>query len=160
LVAGCAAAIVGAGCGGEDVAVSAGGASDASERADAPRAGANRRGKKVQAIDSRFGRVLADGRGEAFYSFGRDPRGRSRCYGECARVWPPVLTTGRPRAGSGSEAGLLGTSRRRDGKLQVTYDGRPLYYYVGDSPGRILCQDVSEFGGVWLVVAPDGVPVS
>jgi predicted lipoprotein with Yx(FWY)xxD motif len=52
---------------------------------------------------------------------------------------------------------LLGTSRRRDGRLQVTYNGRPLYFYVGDKkPGQVLCQNVDEFGGTWLVVRPSG----
>ena len=54
----------------------------------------------------------------------------------------------------------LGTIRRADGRIQVTYAGRPLYYYVGDRrPGQILCQDVEEFGGLWLVVRPSGAPV-
>ena len=52
---------------------------------------------------------------------------------------------------------LIGTTRRADGKLQVTYRGRPLYYYVGDrKPREVRCQNVSEFGGVWLVVRPNG----
>jgi predicted lipoprotein with Yx(FWY)xxD motif len=68
--------------------------------------------------------------------------------------------TGKPRAGAGVNARLLGTTRRRDGSLQVTYAGRPLYYYVGDrEPGQILCQNVFEFGGLWLVVRPSGAPV-
>ena len=70
-----------------------------------------------------------------------------------------MLTRGRPVAGKGIRERLLGTTRRRNGKRQVTYDGRPLYYYVDDAPGRVLCHDVSEFGGLWLVVRPDGTPV-
>ncbi|MFL5926521.1 MAG: hypothetical protein ACJ77E_06250 [Gaiellaceae bacterium] len=55
---------------------------------------------------------------------------------------------------------MLGSVRRADGTTQVTYAGRPLYYYVGDrKAGQILCQDVSEFGGRWLVIRPNGVPV-
>lgn len=117
-------------------------------------------GKKVKAVSSDYGKVIADGRGEALYLFGRDRGGRSRCYGACARAWPPVVTKGRPRAGKGVKARLLGTTRRGNGKLQVTYAGHPLYYYVSDSPGRILCQNVDEFGGVWLVVKPSGKPVT
>jgi Secreted repeat of unknown function len=71
-----------------------------------------------------------------------------------------VLTRGRPVAGKGIRGRLLGTTRRRNGKRQVTYDGQPLYYYVDDAPGRVLCHNVSEFGGLWLVVQPDGTPVS
>jgi predicted lipoprotein with Yx(FWY)xxD motif len=116
------------------------------------------RGTKLKAIDSEFGRVIANGRGEAFYSFGRERNGKSECYGACARAWPPVLAQGAPRAGTGIDASLLGTTRRHNGKLQVTYAGQPLYYYVGDSPGSILCHDVDEFGGTWLVVQPNGDP--
>jgi predicted lipoprotein with Yx(FWY)xxD motif len=71
-----------------------------------------------------------------------------------------VLAKGEPRAGRGARGSLLGTTRRRDGKLQVTYRGRPLYYYVDDGPGRVLCHNVEEFGGLWLVVRADGNPVS
>ena len=53
-------------------------------------------------------------------------------------------------------AGLLGTTRRRSGRRQLTYAGRPMYHYVADAPGRILCHDVAEFGGTWLVLRPDG----
>jgi predicted lipoprotein with Yx(FWY)xxD motif len=116
-------------------------------------------GAKVRIVDSRFGRVVADGKGEALYLFTKERNRRSRCYGACADAWPPALTKGDPVAGSGTRAGLLGTTRRSDGKLQITYAGHPLYYYVGDSPGNILCQDVFEFGGTWLVVKPSGTAV-
>ena len=69
------------------------------------------------------------------------------------------MTKGRPRAGRGATQSKLGTTRRRDGSRQVTYAGQPLYYYVQDSPGNILCQNVDEFGGLWLVVKPSGEPV-
>lgn len=109
---------------------------------------------------SRFGRVLYDGRGFVLYAFTRDPRGRSACYGACAAAWPPYLVASKPRAAAGVNARLLGTTKRRDGKVQVTYAGRPLYYYVGDTqPRQILCQNVDEFGGLWLVVNPNGKPV-
>jgi predicted lipoprotein with Yx(FWY)xxD motif len=105
---------------------------------------------------SRYGSVLFDGRGFVLYAFTKDAKGRSACSGACAAAWPPYLTS-RPEAGAGAKASLLGTTRRADGKLQVTYAGRPLYYYVGDrSPGQILCQNVAEFGGLWLVVRGDG----
>ena len=115
----------------------------------------------VQAKSSRFGKVLFDGRGFVLYSFTRDPRGgRSRCYGGCATGWPPYILKGKLSAGPGLQRSLLGTTKRRDGKLQVTFDGRPLYYYVGDrNAGDILCQNVNEFGGLWLIVRPGGKPV-
>ncbi|MEZ5078557.1 MAG: hypothetical protein R2725_14065 [Solirubrobacterales bacterium] len=118
-----------------------------------------RKGAKLTAVNSPYGRVIADRRGEALYLFGREKGRTSRCYGACARAWPPVLTKGRPRAGKGIERKLLGTTKRRNGKRQVTYAGHPLYYYVHDSPGRILCHNVNEFGGLWLVVKPSGKPV-
>jgi predicted lipoprotein with Yx(FWY)xxD motif len=106
---------------------------------------------------SRFGRVLFDGRGFVLYAFTADRRNRATCYGACAVAWPPLLVERPPIAGSGTSRRLTGVTRRRDGRLQATYAGKPLYYYVGDRrPGQILCQNVSEFGGDWLVLSPGG----
>src|SRR5881275_2422288 len=106
---------------------------------------------------SAFGRVLFDGRGYVLYAFTRDGKGRSTCYGACARAWPVYYAKGALRAGTGVKRSLLGTTRRRDGRRQITYAGRPLYYYVGDTKaGQILCQNAVEFGGTWLVVRPSG----
>jgi predicted lipoprotein with Yx(FWY)xxD motif len=114
-------------------------------------------GPTLMAKASRFGRVLFDGRGYVLYAFTRDSRGRSACYGACAKAWPVYYAKARLRAGAGVNRALVGTTRRRDGRRQVTYAGRPLYYYVGDTkPGQILCQNVAEFGGTWLVVRPTG----
>jgi predicted lipoprotein with Yx(FWY)xxD motif len=109
---------------------------------------------------SSFGRILFDGRGFALYGFTRDPRGKSVCAGACARAWPPYVVKTRPRAATGVNARLLGTTKRANGTLQATYAGRALYYYVGDrKPGQVLCQNVSEFGGVWRVIRPSGTLV-
>lgn len=114
----------------------------------------------MQVHDSRFGRVLFDRRGFVLYVFTRDPRGRSVCKGQCAKAWPPLIVHRRPTAGRGLRRSLLGTTRRTDGRRQVTYAGRPLYFYVGDTrPGQIGCQNVVEFGGTWLVQSPGGAPV-
>lgn len=111
----------------------------------------------VRVSSSAYGRILFDGRGFALYAFTRDPRGRSVCKGACATAWPPYLVSGRPRAAAGVKSSLLGTTRRANGKLQVTYNGRALYYYIGDRrPGQVTCQNVKEFGGLWLVVRPSG----
>jgi predicted lipoprotein with Yx(FWY)xxD motif len=100
-----------------------------------------------------------DSEGFALYLFTDDKRERSRCYGACAKAWPPLTTKGKPGAGTGVDPSLLGTAKRRNGSKQVTYKGHPLYYYVDDDePGEILCHDVNEFGGRWLVVQPDGKP--
>jgi predicted lipoprotein with Yx(FWY)xxD motif len=110
---------------------------------------------------SSYGRILFDGRGFVLYGFTRDPRGTSRCSGECAKAWPPFIVKSRPPAGKGVLGARLGVIRRSGGRLQVTYFGRPLYYYVGDRKrGQILCQNVREFGGVWRVVRPTGRLVS
>jgi len=114
----------------------------------------------VAVRSSNYGRILFDGRGRALYAFTRDGRGTSRCAGACAAAWPPYLVKAKPRAATGVKASLLGTVRRGDGTLQVTYAKRPLYFYVGDRrPGQVLCQNVKEFGGLWLVVRPSGALV-
>jgi predicted lipoprotein with Yx(FWY)xxD motif len=106
---------------------------------------------------SSFGRVLFDGRGFVLYAFTRDKNGRSACYGACANAWPVYYVKGTLRAGTGIKRSLIGTTKRRDGRRQITYAGRPLYYYVGDTKaGQIRCQNVVEFGGTWLVVRPTG----
>ena len=147
-----------AACGGAKGSDGGGSASTAKPAASGdPPAAAT--GATVKVVSSKFGRILADRRGQAFYLFGKEKSRRSQCYGDCAKAWPPALTKAAPRAGSGARRNLLGTTRRRDGKLQVTYGGRPLYYYHADSPGNVLCQNVSEFGGLWLVVRANGSPV-
>ncbi len=132
-------------------------ASEAKMKADTSMAA---EGTRVKVVSSGYGRVIADGKGEAFYLFDKEDTRQAECYGACARAWPPVLTKGKPQAGNGAKQGLLGTTRRSNGKLQVTYAGQPLYYYVEDSPGNILCHDVEEFGGIWLVVKPNGKAAS
>ena len=77
---------------------------------------------------------------------------------ECAIAWPPVLTTGAPQAAGDVRPDLLGTVPRDDGSTQVAYAGHPLYYYAHEGPGQVLCHDVVEFGGRWLVVTPEGTP--
>lgn len=111
----------------------------------------------VQAHSSRFGSVLFDQRGFVVYGFTADSPTASKCYGACAKAWPPVLVKGSARALKGIDRTKLGSVARRGGARQVTYAGHPLYYYVGDTKAnQILCQNVREFGGLWLVVAPTG----
>ncbi len=117
-------------------------------------------GPALVVAKSRFGPILFDGRGYVLYSFTHDPRGRTTCYGACAKAWPPYVVKARPAATKGARASLVGRTRRRDGRLQATYAGRPLYYYRGDdAPGVIRCQSASEFGGLWLVLRGTGKPV-
>ena len=126
----------------------------------APNAAATPTRGTVVVGKSAYGPVLFDGRGFALYVFTRDRAGRSTCSGACAQAWPPYILHGRVRTGAGARASLLDSIRRADGSRQVTYAGKPLYYYVGDrKAGQILCQNVSEFGGLWLVVRASGAPV-
>lgn len=106
---------------------------------------------------SSFGKALFDGRGFVLYAFTRDKRS-SACYAACAKAWPPYFAPkGELKVGAGLKRSLLGTVKRKNGRRQVTYAGKPLYFYVGDTrPGQILCQDVVEYGGRWLIVKPSG----
>jgi predicted lipoprotein with Yx(FWY)xxD motif len=114
------------------------------------------KGTRVVLADSDFGRMLFDSKKQAIYIFERDVENKSNCYGECAEAWPPVFSEGRPRAGSGVESSLLGTTKRRDGKRQVTYAGKPLYYYAHERPGEVKCHNVDLNGGFWWAVGADG----
>ena len=121
---------------------------------DGERAGRDR--TEVRLAGSEFGTMLFDSNRQAIYVFERDPDGRSVCYGECAKAWPPVFTEDEPVAGKGVKARLLGTVERRDGRLQVAYAGKPLYYYAHEGPGEVLCHNVRLNGGYWWVVGRDG----
>ena len=115
------------------------------------------RSPRLTVHSSAYGRILFDGRPYALYAFTRDDPGRSNCGGTCARRWPPYIVKRAPSAGPGVKASRIGTIRRGDGSLQATYAGKPLYRYVGDRrPLQVLCQGVREFGGLWLVVRPNG----
>jgi predicted lipoprotein with Yx(FWY)xxD motif len=119
-------------------------------------AAANAKGTEIVLAGSDFGSMLYDSRKQAIYIFELDEKGESACYGECAAAWPPVYTKGKPVAGRGVDASLLGTVKRRDGRRQVTYAGQPLYFYAHEEPGQVLCHNVDLNGGLWWVVGPDG----
>ncbi len=109
---------------------------------------------------SRLGRILVDGRGRTLYLFEKDKSMASTCYGACAGIWPPLTTAGKPHAVQGALAARLGTTRRSDGKLEVTYNGHPLYRYVGDTqPGDTKGQGLNQFGGGWDVLSPKGTKI-
>lgn len=114
---------------------------------------------RIVVKESEFGRVLFDANDQVVYVFENDRPNRSACTSaECVEAWPPVLTRKPPTAGAGVDAGRLGAIRRSDGKLQVTYNGRPLYFYEHEGPGEIKCHNVSLHGGLWWVVTPRGEP--
>jgi len=103
------------------------------------------------------GQILVDGKGMTVYLFVVDTGTTSTCYTSCASIWPPVLTTGAPQAGAGATASLLGTTTRTDGKIEVTYAGHPLYYFIKDkAAGDTTGQGVNGFGGLWWVLTPSG----
>ena len=120
-------------------------------------AGSTPRGARLHIAKTHLGRILVDSRGITLYDFVKDKGKTSVCYGACAALWPPLITQGRPVAGTGVRASLLGTTKRKDGKLEVTYGGHPLYYFVSDrKPGQTTGQGVNQFGGLWWVLSRAG----
>jgi predicted lipoprotein with Yx(FWY)xxD motif len=111
--------------------------------------------------DGSLGKVLVDSKGRTVYLFQKDTGSMSTCSGACATDWPPVTTTGKPTAGSGLTASMVGTTTRSDGTKQVTYNGHPLYNYVGDQKaGDTNGQGISAFGAKWYAVSPAGSTVT
>jgi predicted lipoprotein with Yx(FWY)xxD motif len=106
----------------------------------------------------KLGTVLATGpKQRTVYLFEGDKGSASACSGSCARVWPPVTTTGNPRAGGAAAAASLGTIKRPDGSMQVTYRGHPLYTYSSDKDtSDSYGQGIKSFGADWYVIAPTG----
>jgi predicted lipoprotein with Yx(FWY)xxD motif len=105
-----------------------------------------------------YGKALFGPSGKVLYVFGADRGSTSHCYGVCAKAWPPLLTNSRPIAGPGVHANLLGTTKRKNGRLQVTYNHHPLYYYSADKVGKVMCQHANMHGGLWLIIKPNGQP--
>jgi predicted lipoprotein with Yx(FWY)xxD motif len=118
-------------------------------------------GVKVAVASSTLGRVLIDGHGRTLYLFAKDKRGKSACTGQCAGYWPPLIASGMPRATSGAKASLLGTTRRADGRLQVTYNHHPLYTFVKDTgKGQTNGEALNAFGADWYAVSAAGAKVA
>ena len=114
-------------------------------------------GTKVDVAKTSIGKIIVTAQGHTLYMFAADKHGKSACYGQCAHYWPPLLTSGTPRAGTGAQASLLGTTKRTDGKLQVTYNGHPLYRYISDTkPGQTSGQGLNLSGGLWWALTPTG----
>lgn len=119
--------------------------------------GSSEAGQTLKLRNTRYGPILFDGRDRVLYGFTRDKRGgKSTCYGACAAAWPVYFAKGKVRAMRGVKQSLIGTVRRRNGRLQVTYNGWPLYFYAHEGPREVKCQNVNEFGGLWLVVKASG----
>lgn len=104
---------------------------------------------------------LVDAQGHTLYVFEKDEPGDSHCTGACAAVWPPLETSSAPMGTGGVDTSALGTIKRDDGGTQVTYHGRPLYYYAGDAstPGKTKGQELEQFGAEWYVDGANGKPI-
>jgi predicted lipoprotein with Yx(FWY)xxD motif len=109
---------------------------------------------KVLMRTTPVGSALVDVRGHTLYLFTIDRAKTSSCYGACAAAWPPFLTSVKPVAGAGVKQALLGTSKRKDGKLQVTYAGHPLYFFAQDAKaGEVNGQGTNS---TWFALRPTG----
>jgi len=115
----------------------------------------------VGVANTGLGDVLVNSAGMTLYMFAKDTGTQSTCTGACAQNWPPLLANGKPTAGSGANASMLGTTARSDGGSQVTYNGHPLYLFAGDNaPGDTNGQGLTAFGGSWFALSAAGNQVS
>jgi predicted lipoprotein with Yx(FWY)xxD motif len=107
-----------------------------------------------------IGNAITTSSGHTLYLFRADKGKTSNCYGQCASYWPPLLTTGTPKAVGTVKASLLGTTKRKDGKLQVTYNGHPLYTFAGDKKaGQTTGEGSNGSGAKWYALAPSGATI-
>jgi predicted lipoprotein with Yx(FWY)xxD motif len=114
----------------------------------------------VSTAKTSLGRILVDSRGRTLYLFEKDRKGKSACAGKCATFWPPLITSGKARVTEGARASLVGTTRRADGRLQVTYNHHPLYRFVKDTKkGQTNGEGLDAFGAEWDAVSPAGTKV-
>ncbi len=145
-----------AGCGGSSSATAA------SQVSKPPAARAARHAPTVRIAKTRLGKILVNSRGRTLYLFKKDSGTKSACFGACATAWPPLRAGRKPTVGRGAKASLAGTTKRSDGKPQVTYNGHPLYTFIKDKKsGDTNGEGITAFGGRWLAVSPAGkqVPV-
>jgi predicted lipoprotein with Yx(FWY)xxD motif len=155
------AALVVAGCGGSDNSSGSGGAYGSADKATKPASSEGSGGGTAAIVSANtvadLGKVIVDSKGFTLYDFHKDKGGKSACYGACAKVWPPLLSEGKPQVGEGAMASKLGTTKRKDGTLQVTYAGWPLYTYEADKkPGDANGNDIDSFGAQWYALLPSG----
>jgi predicted lipoprotein with Yx(FWY)xxD motif len=156
------AALVVAGCGSSSDSTSSGGAYGGGEStAQATTTESAPEGAGVAVVAAapvpKLGKVVVDSKGFTLYDFHKDKGTTSSCYGECATVWPPLLSDSQPKGVKGVSASKLGTTKRKDGTTQVTFAGHPLYTYVSDTkPGDAKGNDFSSFGAQWYALQPSG----
>jgi len=149
-------ALVLAACGGSSTSGSSGSASTPGYGGGAKASAPSTSGASVVSTKtSSLGTFLVDGSGRTLYLWDADHGSTSTCSGACAQAWPPLTTTGTPKAGSGVKASLLGTTKRADGSVEATYGGHPLYTFAGDTrAGQTTGQGSNGFGAPWWVVTP------
>jgi predicted lipoprotein with Yx(FWY)xxD motif len=117
-------------------------------------------GTELKVEKTKIGKVVANAKLHTLYMFRADKGTKSACYGTCAKFWPPLVTSGKPVAGPGIKASLIGTSRRKDGKLQVTYKGHPLYTFAEDkAPAQTKGEGSKAFGASWYALTPTGIVI-
>jgi predicted lipoprotein with Yx(FWY)xxD motif len=118
-------------------------------------------GPVVSTAGTSLGGILVDSRGRTLYLFEEDRNGKSACAGQCATFWPPLIASGKPRVAGAAKAPLVGTTKRADGRLQVTYNHHPLYTFAKDTKkGQTNGEGVNAFGAPWDVVSPAGAKVA
>jgi predicted lipoprotein with Yx(FWY)xxD motif len=119
--------------------------------------GASEASATVSLRKTKLGLILVNSRGRTLYLFAKDRNGKSACSGSCASFWPPLLSRSKLTAGPGVKLSLLGTTRRSNGSLQVTYNRHPLYTYVLDKQaGQTKGQGSVAFGAKWYAVSARG----
>ncbi|THA77011.1 hypothetical protein E6R60_10555 [Streptomyces sp. A0642] len=134
---------------------------DSGAASPTPSATGTRAAGTVAAASGPLGTILVDGQGRTLYLWEADTGSRSTCDGDCATAWPPVTVTGKPVAGKGVQASLLGTTKRADGRTEITYNGHPLYRYAGDTrAGDTNGQGSNGFGAAWYVLDTAGNKVT
>jgi predicted lipoprotein with Yx(FWY)xxD motif len=117
-------------------------------------------GAVVSTAKTSLGTILVNSSGRTLYLFGKDKNGKSACTGKCAAFWPPLIAKGKPRVAGGAKASLIGTIKRADGRLQVTYNHHPLYMFANDTKkGQTNGEEVDAFGAEWYAVSPAGAKV-
>jgi predicted lipoprotein with Yx(FWY)xxD motif len=115
----------------------------------------------IGVANTSLGLILVNSAGRTLYLFKADSGSMSACTGACASAWPPLLATGTPTAGTGLTASKLATITRSGGSQQVTYNGHPVYLYIGDKKaGEVNGQGVTAFGAAWFALTPAGNQIS
>jgi predicted lipoprotein with Yx(FWY)xxD motif len=161
VVAGCGGSSNSSSSSGEGGAYGSGGETGSTQSAKSETGGGEAAsggdGTVTVATSADLGPILVDSKGFTLYDFHKDKGTESACYGACASTWPPLTAKGSPHAKGAADASQLGTTKRSDGTVQVTYAGHPLYTYVADTkPGETKGNDFSSFGAQWYALKANG----